>query len=68
MDYEERKKLEWDSAITVEKLIEELKKMPPGARMDSEGCDCNGFADHIELSDDFHGRGKVVTLCRFRAK
>jgi hypothetical protein len=36
-------------ALTVAQLITELQKMPVGARVNTEGCDCNGEAGSVIL-------------------
>jgi len=38
--------------LTVAELIEELKKMPPGAYVWHEGCDCFGAAGHVEVDEE----------------
>lgn len=39
-------------ALTVAELIAELQKMPPEARVLTEGCDCTGQATSVRLQGD----------------
>lgn len=40
-----------DGQITVEKLIDELKKYPPDALVWHEGCDCTGAASTVTYDE-----------------
>ncbi len=38
--------------MTVQELIEELKKAPPDAEVYTEGCDCNGDVGSVRIEAD----------------
>jgi len=56
-----------EETMTVEQVIEELKKLDPKLPVVTEGCDCDGNVKSVSVQDyNFRGIDKVAYLGRDR--